>query len=408
MSTCVVSGLPITEKPHWKANHAQSGYTTKFSLIHPDILHGEILTDRNVHMDYIEISVFQEVISESKLAGKAIYMLFGLKNVKGISLAYKKNLVNILYNSGPTFKLLVVYDVDQEIRSIVETFAAIAPEESKVVIAHNYQDAIRLILDTKSGKHGPEAPGSSEKDSYDTYKKEFLSALARFNWLNLLDHPITLPPETSPLFPYFKGLEAFQQDLREKEALHREEQQKVRDEYEKRVTEKNILLNAQEALNKKAKLLYEQEKAMLANRMLSKDLALKRLSTAIAAKRSKIKIIHDLAEQIDREPEAKTTIISLCKELADHYHRNETYPDQEVSAADSTFIANLQRKHPALSKKDQRLCLLIHQNHNTSEIATATGLTVRGIESARYRLHKKLGLSKHESIKHYLHSLIEG
>lgn len=408
MKTCAVSGLEIAENPHWQANHTQSGYITKFSLIRPDIIHGEIMTDRDVHMDYIEIGVFQTVISESNLAGKAIYMLFGLKNVKGISLAYKKNLVNILYNSGPTFKLLVIYDVDQEIRSIIETFSAIAPEDSTVVIARNYHEAIRLILDTKSGKHEREAPGNREEDSYNAYKKEFLSALARFNWLNLLDHPITLPPETSQFFPYFKGLEAFQQDLREKEALHQEEQQKTRDEYEKRITEKNILLNAQEVLNKKAKVLHEREKSMLANWLLSKDLALKRLSSAIAEKRSKIKMIHDLVEQIDMEPEVKTTIIRHCKELADHYHRNETYPDQEISAADSTFIANLQRKHPVLSKKDQRLCLLIHQNHNTSEIAAATGLTVRGVESARYRLHKKLGLSKHESIKHYLHSLIEG
>ena len=408
MSTCSVSGLPVTEKPHWKANHAQSGYMTKFSLIRPDILHGEILTDHDVSMDYIEIGVFQKVISESHLAGKAIYMLFGLKNVKGISFAYKKNLVNILYNSGPTFKLLVIYNVNPEVRSIVETFAAIAPEESTVLIAPDYQEAMQLILDTKSGKQESKASRNSEEEPYDVYKKEFLSALARFNWLNLLDHPITLPPETSQLFPYFKALEAFQQDLREKEVLHRQEQQKASDEYEKKITEKTILLNAQEALNKKTELLLEREKSMLTNRLLSKDLALKRLSSAIVEKRSKIRIIHDLVEQLDIESGIKTTITNCCKELADHYHRNETYPDKEITSADSTFIANLKRKHPVLSKRDQRLCLLIHQNHNTSEIAAATGLTVRGVESARYRLHKKLGLSKHESIKHYLHSLIEG
>ncbi len=408
MTICAVSGLAVTEKPHWQANHSQKGYTTKFSLIHPDIIHGEILADHDVHMDYINIDVFRTVISESHLAGKALYMLFGLKNVKGLSLAYKKNLVNILYNSGPKFKLLAIYDVDHEMRSTIETLIAIAPEESTVAIAGHYRDAIQIILDAKSGNPEPKATQNSEENPYDAHKKEFLSALARLSWLNLLDHPIALPPRTSPVFPYFKGLEAFQQDLREKEALHMEEQQKASKDYEKRITEKNIVLNAQEALNKKNKSLHEREKSMLMDRLQTKDLALRKLSSAITEKRSKIKMIYDLIAQIDIEPGVKTTILKLSQELADHYHRNETYPDNEITTADSTFIANLRRMHPALSNRDQLLCLLIRQNHNTSEIAAATGLTVRGVESARYRLHKKLGLSKHESIKHYLHSLIEG
>ncbi len=408
MSTCPVSGLSVTTNSHWKAIHSQRGYTTRFSLISPDIIHGEIVTDHTVSMDYIEIGVFQTVIRESNLAGKAIYMLFGLKNVKGISLAYKKNLVNLFYNSGPTFKLLVIYDVDLEIRSIVETFAAIAPEESTVVIAPDYREAVQLILDRKSGKQEPETDESSEEQQYKTYKKEFLSALARFNWLNLLDHPTPLPEKSSPFYPYFKALEAFQQDLREKEDLRKQELKKVIDDYENRTVEKTILLNAQEALNKKTESQLAREKSLLTSQVLSNDMALKRFSSIIAEKKSKIKMIHDLVEQSDVEAAGKTKIMSCCRELADYYNRNEKHSEKELFAADSTFIARLRRRHPRLSKRDQHFCLLIQQNLSTLEIADATGLTVRGAESARYRLHKKLGLSKHESIRNYLHTITEG
>jgi len=33
------------------------------------------------------------------------------------------------------------------------------------------------------------------------------------------------------------------------------------------------------------------------------------------------------------------------------------------------------------------------------------GITKRGMESIRYRMHKKIGLTKHQSIKNYLNEL---
>lgn len=408
MSTCSVSGLPVIEKPHWKANHAKKGYITKFSLIREDILHGEIVTDRDVCMDYIDIGVFQTVIRESNLARKAIHMLFGLKHVKGISFAYKKNLINLLYNSGPKFKLLVVYNVDPEVSSIVETFAAIAPDDSRVVIADNYHEAMQMVLDAKSSKLEPETYGNSEEQQYNAYKKEFLSALARFNWLNLLDHPITLPERSSPFYPYLKALEAFQQDLREKEDLRLQELKKVVEDYEKKIAEKTILLNAQEALNKKKESLLEREKESLTDQIASKEMALKRMSSIVAERRSKIKMIHDLVAQLAIEPTIKQKIMRCCRELVDYYDQSNKKNDKEISVADSAFIEKLQRKHPDLNKRDLRLCMLIKQNHSTLEIAHTIGITTRGIESMRYRLHKKLGLSKHESIKNYLLGIDNG
>ena len=42
---------------------------------------------------------------------------------------------------------------------------------------------------------------------------------------------------------------------------------------------------------------------------------------------------------------------------------------------------------------------------DTIEIARSVGISTRGMESIRYRMHKKLGLGKHQSIKTYLSEL---
>ena len=402
MSKCPFSELSVTEKPHWQAAHPEGGYTTKFCLIHPDIIHGHIVADDDVVMDYIDIGVFQTVIRESNLADKPIHMLFNLNHVKGISLRYKKNLVNLLYNSGPTFKLLVIYEADPEIRSIVETFAAIVPEKSAVVIADSYREAMQMILDSKSGKKTHVTCESDEEEQYKAYKKEFFSALARFNWLNLLNHPITVPNGTHPLYPYFKALEALQQDLCEKQELHLKEMETITGEYEQKIAEKAVLLNVQEDMNKKIESQLENEKSLLTFQITAKDMELKRLSSIMTEKRLKLDMIHRLVEEENIDPSLKKEITSCCQKLADCYNQYETKTDKETTVEDSAFVSRLQRKHPGLSKQDLRVSLMIKQDYSTVEIAKTIGITPRGVESVRYRLHKKLGLGKHESIRNYL------
>lgn len=402
MNKCPVSGLAVSEKTHWKAAHPHEGYLTKFSLIGQSIIHGEIVTDDDVVMDYIDINVFQTVIRESNLAGKAIHMLFNLNHVKGISLVYKKNLVNLLYNSGPVFKLLALYNADPEIYSILETLAAIVPEESTVVIVDDYHEAIQMILDSKSGKLG-HAPGEREgEEQYEACKKEFLSTLARFNWLNLFNHPITVPESTNQLYSYFKALEALQQDLREKQNFHLQEKERVTEEYKAKIDEKTILLNVQEAMNKKIESQLEREKSSLNCQIMAKEMELKRMSSIMTEKLLKVEMIRGLLEQENIEPGLKKKITCCCQELVDYYSRHEKKAEKEITAEDSSFLSKLQRKHPGLSKRDLNISLMIKQNYSTAEIAHAIGITPRGVESVRYRLHKKLGLAKHESIRDYL------
>jgi len=77
----------------------------------------------------------------------------------------------------------------------------------------------------------------------------------------------------------------------------------------------------------------------------------------------------------------------------------------ELTAGDSEFLSKLQKKHPNLNQRELRVSLMVKLNYDTREIARSIGISTRGMESIRYRMHKKLGLDKHKSIKTYLSEL---
>lgn len=66
------------------------------------------------------------------------------------------------------------------------------------------------------------------------------------------------------------------------------------------------------------------------------------------------------------------------------------------------FVRRLKRKHPDLSVSEIKLCLLILQGMNTKEIAQLTHRSTRGVESAKFRMRRKLSLDAQENLYDYL------
>ena len=58
-----------------------------------------------------------------------------------------------------------------------------------------------------------------------------------------------------------------------------------------------------------------------------------------------------------------------------------------------------------LTSTDLRLASYIKMNHTNSEIAIISGVSIRTIESQRYRLSKKLNLEKDQSLNSFLLSI---
>ena len=66
------------------------------------------------------------------------------------------------------------------------------------------------------------------------------------------------------------------------------------------------------------------------------------------------------------------------------------------------FSQRLKDKFPNLSPQERRLCAYLRMNMTTKEIANLLNITVRGAEISRYRLRKKLGLSRDTNLAEFI------
>ncbi|WP_147392183.1 triple tyrosine motif-containing protein [Algoriphagus lacus] len=66
------------------------------------------------------------------------------------------------------------------------------------------------------------------------------------------------------------------------------------------------------------------------------------------------------------------------------------------------FITRLKEKFPELTPQEIKFSAYIRMNLNTKEIANLLGISVRGVEIGRYRVRKKLGLARQDSLSDFL------
>lgn len=73
----------------------------------------------------------------------------------------------------------------------------------------------------------------------------------------------------------------------------------------------------------------------------------------------------------------------------------------------NNFMKRLHAKHPDLSNNERILCAYLKMNLSTKEIAPLLNISVRGVETIRYRLRKKFGLEQRgDSLTDYLNNAL--
>jgi DNA-binding CsgD family transcriptional regulator len=66
------------------------------------------------------------------------------------------------------------------------------------------------------------------------------------------------------------------------------------------------------------------------------------------------------------------------------------------------FLLKLKEKYPQLSPHDHKLCAYLRMNLSSKEIASLMNISLRGVEGARYRLRKKLGLPQDTNLVEFM------
>ena len=66
------------------------------------------------------------------------------------------------------------------------------------------------------------------------------------------------------------------------------------------------------------------------------------------------------------------------------------------------FMVNLMREFPNLKKADRKLCAYLKMGLSSKEMASLLNMSVRSIETARYRLRKKLNLDQGDNLTNFI------
>lgn len=109
-------------------------------------------------------------------------------------------------------------------------------------------------------------------------------------------------------------------------------------------------------------------------------------------------------KQRGKNPETKRALERIVKEIETTLKVQEDWEQFEFhfQAVHGDFLARLRKDFPDLSPNEQKLCAFLRLNLNTKEITNLLGISVRGVEVARYRLRKKLGLERGQNLSKFM------
>jgi len=98
----------------------------------------------------------------------------------------------------------------------------------------------------------------------------------------------------------------------------------------------------------------------------------------------------------------------LCSQISHLQQIFQNYQDDVVVCLNSPpepqqeFVSRLKKEFPRLSSNDLRICSLLRQNFSTKEIAQNLAIGADSANKARYRIRKKLSLSRKDDLIQFI------
>lgn len=156
----------------------------------------------------------------------------------------------------------------------------------------------------------------------------------------------------------------------------------------------------------------EQELRRLKEEKMQSELL--HLNSLLAASTMNIVVKNEFIETIKEELkevkrkgkniETKKALEKLVREIDFTLKLQEDWEQfkRHFDQVHGDFLSRLREEFQNLSPNDQKLCAFLRLNLETKEIANLMGISIRGIEVARYRLRKKLDLQKGQNLTKFI------
>lgn len=183
---------------------------------------------------------------------------------------------------------------------------------------------------------------------------------------------------------------------------------KKRTERNQRILKIKMQKEHQKLLREKA---FENEKKMIQikNESLKNELKLKSkqlANTAIALikKNESLQEVKNELEENKKSIDNKYLFNKLVKKVDRTIGNEDEWElfEYNFNQVHEDFFIKLKEKHPKLTQKDLKICAYIKMNLLSKEIAPLMNVTIRGLETHRYRLKRKLNLENDNSLSNYL------
>ena len=190
----------------------------------------------------------------------------------------------------------------------------------------------------------------------------------------------------SILFLYYKWNKI---NYKQKLALKEEELR-----HQKRILE--IELQAENELN-----VQEYEKHILELEIQTKSSEVAGKSLSIAKQSEMIESIQQILDNESDINKLKSEIKKAIKINAVNKQEWKVF-ENNLNQIHNEFIKSLSAKYPLLTSKDIKLCVYLKMNLSSKEIAPLMNISFRSVELHRYRLRKKMNLTKEENLSKFL------
>jgi len=103
----------------------------------------------------------------------------------------------------------------------------------------------------------------------------------------------------------------------------------------------------------------------------------------------------------------KRMIVSLNNQINSNIQSDDILKrfEEQFDIIHNKFISRVRTQHPDLTVGELKMCAYLKMNLSSKEIAPLLNLSVRGVETLRYRLRKKMDLTREDNLVEYLDSI---
>lgn len=192
-----------------------------------------------------------------------------------------------------------------------------------------------------------------------------------------------------------------------KRKIRREREKTQAEEKEKR---KVLELEISRIKLEREKEEIKKDKDLLEEDVIHKSKELANYTMLLVKKRELLSDIHEELKEIKeavRNDASRQKLRDLLKKinfnLADEEHLQVF--ESNFERVHHEFFTELKTNFPDLTQKELRLCAFVRMNLTNKEIASILNISVRGVETARYRLRKRLSLNHEEDMAGFLDKL---